>query len=164
VDTGLTITGEILNKILNALPLVSLSSTQQALLKLLFLIAFHGFFRLGKLVIKSTSSTACVLQRTDVHFESSNNKLVQVQPVLRNFKTIKVGTPAVITVKPVTNPQICPVLTLFNYLRNFLKAHVWSPCSIHRRPSCYVLICIKTTKSNSSVYWPKPSLIQGAQF
>lgn len=119
VDTRLPITGEILKSIINALSHTVTNQAQSLLLKALFLVAFHGFFRLGELVVTSKTQSVRVIQRSDVHFEAVNGKLKQVQLVLRNFKTIKCGQPQIITLEASVNTNACPVHALFNYLKHY---------------------------------------------
>lgn len=97
VDSRLPITGEILIKIVNALRHTIPNHAQMLLVKALFLIAFHGIYRLGELVITSKTRAEFVIQRSDVRFEVMNNKLKHVQLILRHFKTISLGQPRFIT-------------------------------------------------------------------
>ena len=119
VDTRLPITGEISKSIVNALCHTVPNQAQSILLKAIFLVAFHGFFRLGELVVASKAQSARVIQRSDVLFETTDGKLKQVQLVLRNFKTIKCGQPQVITIQASANRSSCPVHALFNYLKHY---------------------------------------------
>lgn len=119
VDSRLPITGEILTKIVNALRHTIPDHAQMLLLKALFLIAFHGFFRLGELVITSKIRVDFVIQRSDVRFEVVNNKLKHVQLILRHFKTISLGQPRFITLETSNNIHSCPVHALFQYLKHY---------------------------------------------
>lgn len=69
------------------------------LLKALFLMAFHGFLRLGELVIKAKSQSDKVIQRSDVHFEAAHGRLKQVQVILKKIKTVSYGQPKIITLE-----------------------------------------------------------------
>lgn len=119
VDTRLPITGEILKKLVNSLDQSVSTRAHSLLLKALFLMAFHGFFRLGELVIKSKTQSDKVIQRSDVHFETAHGKLKQVQVVLKHFKTVSYGQPKIITLEVSKNTKSCPVHALFYYLKHY---------------------------------------------
>lgn len=99
VDTRLPITGEILIKIVNSLDQTVSTRAHSLLLKALFLMAFHGFFRYGELVIKAKSQSDKVIQRSDVHFEAAHGRLKQVQVILKKIKTVSYGQPKIITLE-----------------------------------------------------------------
>lgn len=98
-DSRLTITPEILQKIINALDHTVSTFLHRCLLKALFLLAFHAFLRLGEITTKSPASAHKVLQRSDVQFEYKDSFLKGVQIVMKEFKTNKNHTPIVISIK-----------------------------------------------------------------
>lgn len=88
-DSQLSITPEILQKILNALEHTVSTFLHRCLLKALFQLSFHAFLRLGEITTKSPTSAHKVLQRSDVQFEYKNSVLQGVQIVMKEFKTNK---------------------------------------------------------------------------
>lgn len=133
-DSSLPITGEILTKIVNALRHTLPDHAQMLLFKALFLIAFHGFFRLGELVITSKTRAEFVIQTSDVHFEVVNNKLKHVQLILRHFKTISLGQPRLITLET-SNSTVS--------ISKTLPSLKWTSLPVFRWLSCVISLCFK---------------------
>ena len=98
-DSQLSITPEILQKILNALEHTVSIFLHRCLLKALFQLSFHAFLRLGEITTKSPTSAHKVLQRSDVQFEYKDSVLQGVQVVMKEFKTNKNPTPIVISLQ-----------------------------------------------------------------
>ena len=69
-DTRMPITKPILLKILSALPETIPDNNNIIMLRAIFLLAFHGFFRLGELVVQDKEHVAKVIQitKTDLNF------------------------------------------------------------------------------------------------
>lgn len=98
-DSQLSITPEILQKILNALEHTVSTFLHRCLLKALFQLSFHAFLRLGEITTKSPTSAHKVLQRSDVQFEYKDSVLRDVQIVKKEFKTNKNHTLIVISLQ-----------------------------------------------------------------
>ena len=150
VDTRLPITGSILQRLLVALE-HTIDLAVRPLLKALFLIAFHGFFRLGELVVKSSSSSKLVMQRADVQFEEAKGHFQQVQLVLRHYNTIKTGQPYTISIKAANQANLFPVHSLFHYLT--IYKHVKGPLFqfLDGSPVTYSFVCRELNKCISLI-------------
>lgn len=71
-DTRLPITVPILQKLLSALEHTVSQYPIKLLYHAVFLLAFHGFLRLGEITVKYLKSKHQVLQRSDVTFNQSS--------------------------------------------------------------------------------------------
>lgn len=126
-DSRLPITKELLEKLTACLPSVIRNHYHQLLLKAVFLVAFHGFFRLGELACRNKCNTQTVLQRNDVSFTWNSRVLTGVELTLRFFKNNKTNKPVTIFL-PCTsleNENNCPVHTLHTYTTVF--KHISGP-------------------------------------
>lgn len=111
-DYRLQITSSILVKLVNALQFTVPNFFNRLLLQCLFSVAFHGFFRMGELIAKSSSNYACIIQRKDVCFNGNSS----VELILRHSKTMHNTHPITISLSKFSPPQVCPVTTLQLYL------------------------------------------------
>lgn len=92
IDTRLPITVPILNKMLIALPTLSISSYEQCLFKALFLFAFSTFARIGELVSVKHIPQDHIVQLSDVSLSVVQGVVKEVTVSFRNFKhSIKEG-------------------------------------------------------------------------
>jgi hypothetical protein len=114
-DARLPITLPILQNFLSALQHTAGEKDCISLLRATFLLAFHGFFRLGELVARSDSFRELVLQRQDVTFVPGQG----FQIILRHFKNMKNNQPVTIILSPSKTSTICPVQALHDYLKIF---------------------------------------------
>ena len=97
----------ILFKILSALPHSATDNNNIILLWAVFLLVFHGFFRLGELVSQDNLH--------DVSFIKNQG----VQIILRHFKNMKNNQPITISLTPSKDSFICPVHAFQVYISNF---------------------------------------------
>lgn len=122
-DSRLPITKSILLKLVQSLTSVVKPHYNQTLLKAIFLVAFHGLFRLGELVIRPGQVHNQVVQRDDVTFCYEGNHLTGVEIILRHYKTNIHNKP--ITIFLVANKDskpsgcMCPVRALQAYIQSF---------------------------------------------
>lgn len=124
-DTRLPITKNLLGKLMSSLPTVVSNHFQQLLLKAIFSVAFHGFFRLGELVVRIPENISKVLQRQDVQFITDNDKILGVELTLRFYKNNSANKPITIFLANkdhsgnFTNGCNCPICVLKQYLALF---------------------------------------------
>lgn len=117
-DTRLPITPEdILQKLLHALAHTVPQYSLRILLRALFLLAIHAFFRLGEIAAKTLNNSKHVLQRSDVTFQYTGSKLSAVQIIMREYKTNKHYNPLVLSVQVIQGSPFCPVQALLEYLQ-----------------------------------------------
>lgn len=89
IDSRLPITIPILNKMVQMVPFLSISSYKQAMIKSMFLFAFSAFARVarvGELVTVPSVPNSHVLQWEDITFISKSGKISDVQVSFHNFK------------------------------------------------------------------------------
>ena len=97
----------ILLKILSALPHSATDNNNIILLRAVFLLAFHGFFRLGEVVSQDNLH--------DVSFIKNQG----VQIILRHFKNMKNNQPITIFLTPSKDSSICSVQAYPVYISTF---------------------------------------------
>ena len=114
-DNRMSITKPILLKILSALPHSATDNNNIILLRAVFLLAFHGFFRLGEPVSQNNLHVSKDIRRADVSFIKNQG----VQIILRHFKNMKNNQPITISLTPSKDSSICPVHALQVYISNF---------------------------------------------
>ena len=76
----------------------------------IFLVAFHGFFRMGELISSNRKRTRKVIQFQDVTFKGQTVQISQ-----RHYKTRRSQKPLFITIS--RKPKHCPVKALKCYLK-----------------------------------------------
>ncbi|XP_062614099.1 uncharacterized protein LOC134275823 [Saccostrea cucullata] len=114
-DTRMPITKPILLKLLSALQKTVSDNENIIMLRAIFLLAFHGFFRLGELVVQDKEHVTKVIQRADLTFVKDQG----VQIRLRYFKHMKNNQPVTILLSSSKDFQICPVHALYLYTCTF---------------------------------------------
>ena len=114
-DSRMPITKQILLKLLGALTHTVADKNNLLLLRAIFLTAFHGFFRLGELVVRNNNMAKTVAQRNDVTVDDQHN----VQIVLRHFKHMRNNQPVTISLSPSSSREICPVRAISLYMACF---------------------------------------------
>ena len=115
VDCRMPITKPILAKLLLALPHIANDKNNLFLLRAIFLLAFHGFFRLGELATRNKDQISRVVQREDVKFIEGQG----VQISLKHFKNMQNNQPVTISLSPSTSTEICPVRALNEFTQRF---------------------------------------------
>ena len=115
-DQRLPITEDILQKILVAIPSISASTFESILIHAAFTLAFFGFLRIGEISANSRFDIQpSVLRRSDVKFSTRGSQHVIIID-FRVSKNNQFGSPQTVVVPSHTNPLLCPVLALRNYL------------------------------------------------
>ena len=114
-DSRLPITKPILLRILAALQHTVSDKNGIILLRAIFLLAFHGFFRLGELVSRIKESFHLVFQRNDINFQPNHG----VQIILKHYKTMRNNQPITIMLTPSADLSICQVQALRLYITAF---------------------------------------------
>jgi len=114
-DTRQPITLAILHKLVQAIPSAQFDPFQQTLIKSMFLIAFHGFLRVGEITVRSpTAPQVNTIQATNSSITFRNNHPTSATITLVNSKHNK-AHPFHITI-PANHTHNCPVQALHNYL------------------------------------------------
>ena len=113
-DARLPITLEILNKILNRLPVVCTSPYEALLFSAAFSMAYHGFFRVGEIVFTKLGQEHKILGVSDVKIRTINNSRV-INVYIAFSKTDQEGKGTLICIQG-NNTAACPVLLLQRYL------------------------------------------------
>lgn len=86
IDSRLPITIPVLNRIVQIIPSLSISSYDQSLYRSMFLFAFSAFARVGELVSTHNVPDENIMQLQDISFLSSSGKIQEVQACFRKFK------------------------------------------------------------------------------
>jgi len=111
-DSRLPITKAILTNLIAALQHTVANEHDRVILRAIFLLAFHGFMRLGELIPISPAQIDKVIQRSHVLFVDS----ASVQISLHYYKHMKNNQSMTITLSSNSQPTFCPVTALQNYL------------------------------------------------
>ena len=113
-DLRLPITSDILSKLLQVLPGLITSHYELKLLSALYLVCFHGCFRIGELLPKSQCQKGLVIQFKDLQMHSSvmASKHHYMNLILHHSKNLQPGTS--------TRVSISSKITV-DAMREFLK-------------------------------------------
>lgn len=112
-DLRLPITKHILCKLVSSVAFTSPSPYYAALLRCLFTLAFHGFFRLGELIPYSVAEMGKVVAIKDLTILEGKPAL-RIQ--LRHSKNKPVNQTPIITLQSSSDLAICPVLSMRRFL------------------------------------------------
>ena len=104
-DVRMPITLNILNKVVQALPIVCSSIFEATLFAALFTIAFFGFLRVGELVVYSVTNLGHAISRSNLKY-ISDPRMLEIK--LCYSKTDQTGLGSVICL-PSTGTSPCPV-------------------------------------------------------
>ena len=159
-DTRMPITKPILLKILSALPETIPDNNNIIILRAIFLLAFHGFFRLGELVVQDKEHVAKVIQRTDLNFVGDQG----VQIRLNYFKHMKNNQPVTILLSPSKDVLICPVRALYIYTSNFNHKSGPSFAFKSGAPVSRAFVVVSNLKSTLTFNGLNPNLYKGHSF
>ena len=137
-DARLPITTSILHTLLHHVHLAVHLSYDIFLYKAIFLIAFHGFFRMGELIPRNIDYFHKVVQMADVSFCRKEDKILSCTIKLNYWKGNITKRLAGIEISAIQPANICPVGNLVAFLSVrgsvpgplFCKAN-GSPCSRH---------------------------------
>ena len=124
VDCRLPITGEILVRLVNAIPLVISNLYFQSLMRAMFLIAFYAFLRIGEITVSKQKDRSKVLQISNTNFSFHCNKLFGVSLVLTQYKHSE-AHPKTLSILRDEQNLYCPVMALKSYLD--LSQHTSGP-------------------------------------
>ena len=111
-DHRLPITRELLNRILSILSIICTSNYETDLFRAAFLLAFHGFFRVGELTVGHKGDH---IQRLIIE----NVKLVSnyFEIFLVSSKTDQIGTGTTISISAKAEQDNLPLASLIKYLK-----------------------------------------------
>ena len=112
-DSRLPITGQILQKLVVALPKVNTHVFQHTMLKSMFCLAFYAFLRIGEIAVKNKNDIK-VIMRNDIHFHYNNNIISGATIVMKKFKHS--DHPKTIFLPCDLDNPICPVQALKTYV------------------------------------------------
>lgn len=85
-DTRLPITVNILNRLLDAVPVIVLDSYEVKLVQAIFVFAFSVFARVGELVVVKGGCSKHVLQLNDLDLEFASGKIHKISVNFKSFK------------------------------------------------------------------------------
>ena len=136
-DIRLPITFSILSKLMQQINRSQLSAFNKTLFAAMFQIAFHGFLRIGEIVLRNSAQQATtILQAQNTTFYMLNDTVSSVQITLINWKHNYSNQPTNIIIKGKPNSEFCPCQSLVQYfrLRGFtngplFKTEDGSPCN-----------------------------------
>lgn len=114
-DCRLPITRDILHKIIMATDHVVPSFPKAVMCKAMFLLAFHGFLRVGEFTTTASNDSSHVLQVGDAQFSDDGSSLL----VTITFYKHSAQQPITLDISRATNPLLCPVRTLRTYLDTY---------------------------------------------
>ena len=113
-DLRLPITSSILHRLIQALKPATTSSYNLQLLTAVYLVAFHGFFRIGELLPKSQKQANLVLQLGDMQLWNKEGKLHILSLNIKHSKNMPPGTSENVILHCRTD--LCPVTAVQNFL------------------------------------------------
>lgn len=114
-DTRQPITLSVLHKLIRVIPAITHIQPQRALLKAMFLLAFHGFLRVGEFTVRSHNTPSPnTLQVQDCSVQFRKKQVSAIALLLRNSKHNQ-AKPFHITI-PATGSPNCPADALHQYL------------------------------------------------
>lgn len=113
-DSRLPITGKLLCQIINILPHVCFSEYEASLFSSAFSLAYHGFLRVGELVLSKKWQSHQVIGVENICFFTENNQDI-IKLYLPFSKTDQLGQGCQIKITE-TKEITCPVYLLRQYL------------------------------------------------
>lgn len=165
-DNRKPITIPILKALLEALTLVTTTSTVLLLFRAMFLVAFFGLFRIGEITFSQRGSHNVIMRKNlELHKNKQSNSFAIIH--LHSYKH-SLGQRAKIALKQQQTPSLCPVKALRKYLRHNpnLKGQLFSlPCGNPVSSSFFRQMlkkCVRICKLPSSQYTAHSFRIGGA--
>lgn len=113
-EIRLPITSTILHKLISVLQWQCSYFYDQSMIQSIFLVAFHGFFRIGELVPRSDATKTLVVQYEDVQVFGKNGQASRIVIHLKNSKNLQPGQVQRITLA--CKPDLCPAQSLYQFL------------------------------------------------
>jgi len=120
-DMRLPITRDILQKLINALPVVIRDNFNRALLQAMMTFAYFCFLRIGEIAVKNEQK---VIQRGDIKLEQVDSENVNMTVILKYYKHSDLQ-PKTLFISSVKQNALCPVSALMNYLK--ISGHTSGP-------------------------------------
>jgi integrase len=112
------ITLGLLRKLSDAVGIVVYDVYTLALLRAMFMLAFHGFLRVREFTSRSPADLGSdSLQLADISFVDGHTHAPDLQVTLRHFKGNTSRTPFTILIRREACPQYCPVIFMDAYVR-----------------------------------------------
>ena len=124
-DRRLPITIDLLKNIARVLPAVCSSNYEATLFSAIFSMAYFGLFRVGELVVNSSSNLNHAVDILNVRMQEHDNVL---EVLLSHSKTDQKGKGTVIAL-PAVNTPVCPVVSMKAYMS--LRPEQSGPLFIH---------------------------------
>ena len=117
VDLRRPIDLEMLSNLVSATKAIISDKFTQLCIAAMFMLAFHGFVRIGEITLRPGISSQHVLQRSDLVIVSGGNTSAEpsLQLTIRHAKHQQVNRPVVLQIT--SQPSKCPVVKLIRYLR-----------------------------------------------
>lgn len=155
VDLRFPICKATLHKLVDALPHITSSFYLRALLKSLFLVCFHGFFRVGEL-IQTNQASHTVVHLSDLFFYVTNESNRSMKVLLRHSKNK--DTSGTTAVNIAAKSTYCPMEATRQYLIH--RGTNEGPLYILPGPLCFsramfdtqLKKCLKFVGLNPDVY------------
>ena len=114
VELRCPINSLLLNKLVTALPSVC-QLYEAVMFKALFLVPFHGCFRVGELVAHSQSTAHLVVQLADITFSFRSGSLSKAVIIVQHDKNNKPGHLQQVTLGPKTG--LCPLSEIITFIK-----------------------------------------------
>ncbi len=157
VDTRQPITLTLLHKLTACIPIIHHDHYSIALLKAMFLLAFHAFLRVGEFTVRSQQSTDTnTLQAADCTVNFTSLNVSSITLTLRNSKHNQ-ARPFFITI-PANHTNNCPASALHEYLKlakpqsgTLFQTHTGAPVTRHFFQN-QLQRCLRAAKIDTSLY------------
>ena len=109
-------TRPVLRELVRALSFTNSSAFQRSLFSALFLVAFYGLFRIGKLTAKSNQFASSVVQFGNLTLLSRNDRTHVAKITISEYKHNTSRRPFDILIACEVSSAFCPVLALLPFL------------------------------------------------
>ncbi|XP_077979653.1 uncharacterized protein LOC144434995 [Glandiceps talaboti] len=117
IDVRLPISQPILHKLVQSIEHTITTRYQQSLFRAMFLLAFHGFLRIGEMTVREQKEHQRVLQRSSIQFLRLPNNLLAFQLTITVFKHNTENRPFHLLIKATGLPGLCPVHAMIDICR-----------------------------------------------
>lgn len=115
-DSRLPITAVILHRLVDTLTLTQTVHFNAVLIQAMFLVAFHGFLRIGEITVRSNnSSSTSNIQARDCSINFAHGKIASINILIRHTKHSHGQVFNVII--PANGSKYCPAQALHTYLK-----------------------------------------------
>lgn len=115
-DSRLPISPNILMGLALNVPFIGLNLYDQITILAMYLLAFHGFLRVGEFTVKPNVDPSKIIQLNDIAFEPNFKGAYNMILTIRYFKGNVSATPVYISMPSSPGHLLCPQMAMVRYL------------------------------------------------